>query len=83
MAQTYADSYDDDDPYFIELRPNALDRIHENYQAHIEGKCHMERFLIIWEEEGCRMVVISCANHDTYAANPQFITHLMGRIMGS
>ena len=37
MMETYADSYDDEDPYFIELRPNVFYRIHENYQAHIEG----------------------------------------------
>jgi arogenate dehydrogenase (NADP+) len=39
--------------------------------------------LSIWEEEGCRMVPMSCREHDTYAANSQFITHLMGRILGS
>ena len=83
MMETYADSSNDEDPYVIELKPNAFDRIHENSQTHIEGKDRMERFLSIWEEEGCRMVSISCANHDTYAANSQFITHLMGRILGS
>ena len=83
MMETYADSSDDEDPYFTELRPNTFDRIHENSQAHIKGKYCMERFLSIWEEKGCRMVAISCANHNTYAAKSQFITHLMGRIMGS
>jgi prephenate dehydrogenase len=29
------------------------------------------------------MVPMSCREHDTYAANSQFITHLMGRILGS
>ena len=43
----------------------------------------MERFLSIWEEEGCRMVPLSCKAHDAYAANSQFITHLMGRILGA
>jgi len=42
----------------------------------------MERFLSIWEEEGCDMVPMSCDDHDAYAANSQFITHLMGRILG-
>ena len=83
MTETYANSSDDEDPYFIELRPNAFDRINENSHAHNEGKYCMKCFLSIWEEEGCCMVSISCANHDTYAANSQFITHLMGRIMGS
>jgi arogenate dehydrogenase (NADP+) len=29
------------------------------------------------------MVPMSCKAHDAYAANSQFITHLMGRILGS
>jgi arogenate dehydrogenase (NADP+), plant len=49
---------------------------------HTEGMDRMERFLSIWEEEGCRMVEMSCKDHDAYAANSQFITHLMGRILG-
>jgi hypothetical protein len=28
------------------------------------------------------MVPLSCVEHDTYAANSQFITHLMDRILG-
>ncbi|CAN0009283.1 unnamed protein product, partial [Hapterophycus canaliculatus] len=39
-------------------------------------------FLSIWEGERCKMVEMSCALHDKYAANTQFITHLMGRILG-
>jgi arogenate dehydrogenase (NADP+) len=57
--------------------------VHEDSDAHVEGVDRMERFLSIWEEEGCRMVPMSCREHDTYAANSQFITHLMGRILGS
>jgi arogenate dehydrogenase (NADP+) len=57
--------------------------VHEDSDAHVEGMDRMERFLSIWEEEGCRMVPMSCREHDTFAANSQFITHLMGRILGS
>jgi arogenate dehydrogenase (NADP+) len=57
--------------------------VHEDSEAHVEGVDRMERFLSIFEEEGCRMVPMSCREHDTYAANSQFITHLMGRILGS
>lgn len=57
--------------------------IHEDSDAHVEGVDRMERFLSIFEEEGCHMVPMSCREHDTYAANSQFITHLMGRILGS
>jgi arogenate dehydrogenase (NADP+) len=53
--------------------------VHEDSEA-ID---RIERFLSIWEEEGCRMVPMSCKAHDAYAANSQFITHLMGRILGS
>jgi len=56
--------------------------VHEDSEAHVEGMDRMERFLSIWEEEGCRMVPMSCRDHDAYAANSQFITHLMGRILG-
>lgn len=38
-------------------------------------------FLSIWEAERCKMVEMSCELHDKYAANTQFITHLMGRIL--
>jgi len=50
--------------------------------SHVEGMDRIERFLSIWEEEGCRMVALSCKDHDSYAANSQFLTHLMGRILG-
>jgi prephenate dehydrogenase len=49
---------------------------------YIERLDRLERFLSIWEEEGCRMVELSCKEHDAYAANSQFLTHLMGRILG-
>ncbi|XP_057967800.1 arogenate dehydrogenase 2, chloroplastic [Malania oleifera] len=40
-----------------------------------------ERFLNIFEREGCRMVEMSCAEHDRYAGWSQFITHTMGRVL--
>ena len=57
--------------------------LQEDSEMYTEGMDRMERFLSIWEEEGCRMVPMSCRDHDEYAANSQFITHLMGRILGS
>ncbi|KAL7486771.1 hypothetical protein ACHAW6_012374 [Cyclotella cf. meneghiniana] len=57
--------------------------IHSNSESFVESMDRMERFLSIWEEEGCKMTPLSCANHDAYAANSQFITHLMGRILGA
>jgi len=46
------------------------------------GMDRMERFLSIWEEEGCSMKAMSCTDHDMFAAKSQFITHLMGRVLG-
>lgn len=37
-----------------------------------------ESFLKLWETEGCAMVAMDCAQHDTYAASTQFITHTTG-----
>lgn len=57
--------------------------MHENSDSHVEGMDRIERFLSIWEEEGCSMIAMSCKVHDEYTANSQFITHLMGRILGA
>lgn len=40
-----------------------------------------DRFLDIFAREGCRMVEMSCAEHDWHAAGSQFITHTMGRVL--
>ncbi|CAJ1912796.1 unnamed protein product [Cylindrotheca closterium] len=61
----------------------AYHSVHESSESHVEAIDRIERFLSIWEEEGCRMVPMSCQAHDAYAANSQFITHLMGRILGA
>lgn len=54
----------------------------ETCEEHVEGMDRMERFLSIWEEEGCNMISMPCSDHDSYSANSQFITHLVGRILG-
>jgi prephenate dehydrogenase len=61
----------------------TIHSVHEDSEAHVEGMDRMERFLSIWEEEGCRMVPLSCRDHDAYAANSQFVTHLVGRVLGT
>ena len=40
-----------------------------------------EKFLSIFAREGCRMVEMSCAEHDRFAAESQFITHTVGRVL--
>lgn len=72
----------DDVSKFVEKGTGKVHSVHENSESHIESIDRMERFLSIWEEEGCRMVELSCKDHDAYAANSQFLTHLMGRILG-
>ncbi|GKV28227.1 hypothetical protein SLEP1_g37308 [Rubroshorea leprosula] len=37
-------------------------------------------FLHIFQSEGCRMVEMSCEEHDKVAANSQFLTHIIGRV---
>ncbi|KAE8700614.1 Arogenate dehydrogenase 1 [Hibiscus syriacus] len=40
-----------------------------------------DKFLGIFENEGCRMVEMCCMEHDKYAAGSQFVTHTMGRLL--
>lgn len=37
------------------------------------------QFIDIWRREQCRMVEMSCAEHDNHAASTQFITHTTGK----
>jgi arogenate dehydrogenase (NADP+) len=83
VPHSHAEDIDMDEESFVEEGSGKVHSVHENSEAHIEGKDRIERFLSIWEEEGCRMVPLSCRDHDIYAANSQFITHLMGRILGA
>ena len=39
------------------------------------------RLLSLFEDEGCRMVKMSCEEHDRHAAGSQFVTHLTGRLL--
>ncbi|KAM0939548.1 putative arogenate dehydrogenase (NADP(+)) [Dioscorea sansibarensis] len=50
----------------------------------LEGSTQAQKctqFLSIFQNEGCRMVEMSCEEHDRYAARTQFITHTIGRIL--
>lgn len=67
---------------FLDEKGESHD-VHENSESHVMGMDRMERFLSIWEEEGCNMISMSCKEHDEFTANSQFITHLMGRILGA
>jgi len=76
------DIYASVDDTFVDMK-GAVHSIHENNEAHLVGMDRLERFLSIWEEEGCNMIPLSCKEHDQYAANSQFITHLTGRTLDS
>jgi arogenate dehydrogenase (NADP+) len=40
-------------------------------------------FLAFFEAEGCRLEEMSCEEHDRVAAGSQFLTHTVGRVLGS
>ncbi|KAF5205521.1 Arogenate dehydrogenase 2 protein [Thalictrum thalictroides] len=40
-----------------------------------------DRFLKVFAQEGCKMVEMTCGEHDRHAAESQFITHVMGRML--
>jgi arogenate dehydrogenase (NADP+) len=82
LDQTKQKRERNDDEHFVD-GGGRVHSVHEDSEAHVEGMDRIERFLSIWEEEGCRMVPMSCHEHDAYAANSQFITHLVGRVLGS
>lgn len=42
----------------------------------------LEVFLEFWRSQGCRMVEMTCEEHDRQAASTQFITHTVGRVLG-
>ncbi|KAG5583759.1 hypothetical protein H5410_044193 [Solanum commersonii] len=41
----------------------------------------VNNFINIFVKEGCKMVEMSCSEHDKYAAGSQFITHTIGRML--
>ncbi|KAK8598108.1 hypothetical protein V6N13_095499 [Hibiscus sabdariffa] len=53
--------------------------VYEKVRVRDEPRC--SRFLQIFESEGCRMVEMSCEEHDKLAARSQFLSHAIGRIL--
>ena len=77
-----SDDNDSESGLFVDEQGISHD-MHENSESHVVAMDRIERFLSIWEEEGCSMIALSCKEHDEFTANSQFITHLMGRILGA
>ncbi|XP_031262799.1 arogenate dehydrogenase 1, chloroplastic [Pistacia vera] len=59
--------------------PFVFDRVRVGNDEGRVSRC--DAFLDIFAQEGCRMVEMSCAEHDWHAAGSQFITHTIGRIL--
>ena len=57
----------------------GLPFLYDRVRIKDDERCN--RFLQLWEQERCKMIEMSCEQHDQYAANSQFITHLTGRIL--
>ncbi|KAF5482252.1 hypothetical protein F2P56_002837 [Juglans regia] len=57
----------------------VYDRVRIGSQESRVSRC--DQFLDIFAREGCRMVEMSCAEHDWHASGSQFITHTMGRVL--
>ena len=57
----------------------GLPFLYDKVRINDENRCN--RFLSLWEDERCKMIEMTSEQHDEYAANSQFITHLTGRIL--
>jgi arogenate dehydrogenase (NADP+) len=55
----------------------GLPFVYEKVRVADVARC--EEFLRIFASAGCRMIEMSCEEHDAKAANSQFVTHFTGR----
>ncbi|KAI3519710.1 hypothetical protein L1887_08925 [Cichorium endivia] len=53
--------------------------MYERVRVRNETLC--SSFLAIFEHEGCKMLEMSCEEHDRLASQSQFLTHTIGRIL--
>ncbi|KAJ4978472.1 hypothetical protein NE237_009252 [Protea cynaroides] len=60
--------------------PLVYEKVRIGSEASRVNRCN--HFLNIFAQEGCRMVEMSCAEHDRHAAGSQFITQFIGRTLG-
>ncbi|AES99677.1 putative arogenate dehydrogenase (NADP(+)) [Medicago truncatula] len=56
-----------------------LNFMYDKVRIHDEATC--SNFLHIFASEGCKMLQMSCEEHDKIAAKSQFITHTIGRTL--
>lgn len=57
-----------------------------NYMVYSPIRCNnlerISKFLDIFKEKKCKLILLNSEEHDKYCAESQFITHLTGRILG-
>jgi len=46
-------------------------------------QARVESFVKFFADQGCRMVEMTCEEHDMQAASTQFVTHTVGRVLGA
>ena len=59
--------------------PFIYEKVRISSDEHRIARC--DNFLGIFSREGCRLVKMSCADHDKFVARSQFITHTVGRVL--
>ncbi|KVI01326.1 arogenate dehydrogenase 2, chloroplastic-like [Cynara cardunculus var. scolymus] len=59
--------------------PFVYDKVRIGHDEARVSRC--QRFLDSFAKEGCIMMEMGCAEHDQHAAESQFITHTVGRIL--
>ncbi|XP_073305340.1 arogenate dehydrogenase 1, chloroplastic-like isoform X3 [Primulina huaijiensis] len=59
---------------------NGLSFMYDKIRIRNEDIC--SSFLQIFASEGCKMMEMTCEEHDKSAARTQFVTHFIGRLLG-
>ncbi|CAN1168173.1 Arogenate dehydrogenase 2, chloroplastic [Linum perenne] len=61
--------------------PFVYDKVRIRTDEEEDRVSRCAKFLDSFAREGCRMVEMSCAEHDRHAAGSQFVTHTLGRVL--
>ena len=61
--------------------PLVFDKVRIGVEDSRSERC--DSLLAFFDSQGCRMVEMSCEEHDRQAASSQFITHTVGRMLGT
>lgn len=61
---------------------NGLPFMYDQVRVSDEMQTVCQTYVGIYEQEECRMVKMTCEEHDTDAASSQFLTHMTGTYNG-